>query len=230
MKILYQDEDLLVVDKPSGLVVHRGWAREDVTAMDLARELCGTYVHPVHRLDRATSGALVFALNAEAAKAMNKAFEEHAVAKTYALIARGYFPEVIDVDHAVPRGESNVRGETPELVPAFTSFRCVSRIEGASFVLASPTTGRLHQIRRHARHLSHPILGDTTYGDGKRNREWREKGLTRLALHAHSIAFAHPRTREQMCVVAPLAEDLARVCERVGLSVAFRLETPATRV
>lgn len=230
MKILYRDEDVLVVDKPSGLVVHRGWAREDVTAMDIARELSGTYVYPVHRLDRATSGALVFALSAEAAKVLNKAFEVHSVAKTYALIARGYFPDAVDVDRPVPRGESNVRGETPELVPAFTSFRCISRIDGASFVLASPTTGRLHQIRRHARHLSHPILGDTTYGDGKRNREWREKGLRRLALHATSLAFEHPRTRAPMHVVAPLSDDLVSVCERVGLRTEFRLETPAPRV
>ncbi len=214
VEILYRDEHLVVLDKPSGLAVHRGWATDKVTAMTVARAKTRRHVHPVHRLDRGTSGVLVFALDAETASLLSAQLREHAVEKRYLALVRGVTPEQGRIDHPVPRSPKGPR------VDAVTAYaRLGVALDRYSLVELIPETGRLHQIRRHMKHINHPLIGDTRYGDGRENRKLRaEHGLVRLALHASSLTFAHPHTGAAISIVAPLPDDLRAPLERMGFS------------
>jgi len=222
--LLYRDDHLAAFAKPSGLLVHRGWGDDAIVALDLAREALGQYVFPVHRLDRPTSGVLVFALSAEAAATLSGAFERGEVRKTYLALVRGVPAESGLVDHPIPRREGGPR------VPAVTAFRLrhavatsapeafAPEIRRAALVEAWPRTGRLHQIRRHLKHISHPIIGDANYGKGDLNRLFRGAvGLMRLALHAAAIELPHPATGAALRAAAPLPDDLRAPFERLGI-------------
>lgn len=213
IEVLYADDDLAVVAKPSGLLVHRGaMARERDVAMVRARHTLGRHVYTVHRLDRATSGAMLLALSPEMASALSRSFELGEVHKTYLALVRGVAPLHVVVDHPVPKDEG------AERVPAVTELRRLWEGPHCSWVAAMPQTGRFHQLRRHLKHLHHPIVGDTNYGDGATNRRFRaEILLTRLALHAARLVFTHPRTGMPMNVVAPLPPDLAEPLRRLGV-------------
>ncbi len=177
--------------------------------------LGGDHVYPVHRLDRGTSGALVFARTREAAAALGRAFESGAVHKTYLALVRGSPPERTVVDYAIPKSEDGPR------VPAVTHFRVLGRspVDRCSLVLATPETGRLHQVRRHLCHIRHPIVGDVKHGSGEINRHYRATyALHRLALHAVSIAFDHPAGGARVDVIAPLSADFAAALLALGLS------------
>jgi tRNA pseudouridine65 synthase len=217
IEILYRDEDVIVVDKPSGLLTHRSaMARDADVAMTRVRDAIGQRVWPAHRLDRATSGALLFALSEESARALGQAFEAGAVDKIYVAIARGIVAEHAIVDHPVPRGEGRER------VAAVTE---IARLHAdpngrVSLVEARPRTGRFHQIRRHLSHLRHPIAGDSNYGTGWFNRWMRaETGLARLALHARCIEF--PTRAGRVIVKCPLAPDFAQALERLDVAPAI---------
>lgn len=215
LPVLYRDDDLIVVNKPSGLLVHRGWGDDGVVALTLVRDAVGRHVHPVHRLDRGTSGALVFALHPEAARRLQRSLEDPASAtrKRYVALVRGVPPEAVVVDHPIPRAPDGPR------VAAVTELRrlCVV-LERYAVVEAVPRTGRLHQVRRHLKHLSHPIIGDVNYGKGEHNRWFRERfDLRRLALHALEIVIAHPRTGVPLAIVAPAPADLAVPFEAMGV-------------
>jgi tRNA pseudouridine65 synthase len=213
LSVLYQDDDLLVVDKPSGLVVHRGWARDGEVVMTLARALACRHVYPVHRLDRGTSGVLVLALTAAAAGALGEAFESGRVRKRYLALVRGIAPEAGVVDHPIPRAPGGPR------VPAITRYRRLATFERYSWLEASPETGRLHQVRRHLKHISHPVIGDVRYGKGEHNRLFRTRfGLYRLALHAAEISFEHPVSGAPSSFAAPLPADLAGPLAAMGLT------------
>lgn len=212
LPLLFLDDAVAVVSKPSGMLVHRGWDNDRVVAMSEVRDQLGRWVYPVHRLDRGTSGALVFALSPEHARTLGEAFEEGRVEKRYLALVRGIMPEAGTIDHPVPRSPDGPR------VPAVTDFRRLAVFERFSLVEVRPRTGRFHQIRRHLKHLSHPIVGDVNYGRGEINREFRERfGLRRIALHAASVGFAHPVIGEQVEVVAPVPEDLAGPLAAMGL-------------
>jgi tRNA pseudouridine65 synthase len=214
LDILFLDDHLVVVNKPSGLLVHRGWAAESDVAMFRVRDQLGAHVYPVHRLDRGASGALVFARTKEAAGTLGRAFEMQQIDKRYLALVRGTPPDAGTVDHPIPKGETGAR------VPAVTRFVRVARseVERCSLVLAVPETGRTHQIRRHLRHLGHPLIGDVNYGSGEINRHYRAGyDLHRLALHASSIAFDHPATGARVALTAPMPEDLGRVLARLEL-------------
>lgn len=215
IRLLFVDEHVVVADKPSGLLVHRGWDNDDDVAMFRVRDAVGgRHVHPVHRLDRGTSGALLFARNPEAAASLCRSFEENRVAKTYLALVRGEPPAEGLVDHPIPKKEDGPR------VEARTRFRLISRspVDRCSLVVAMPETGRLHQIRRHLRHVNHPLVGDVTYGSGVINRHYRARyDLHRLALHASRLAFDHPVTGARIVVDAPLPEDLSAAFARLGL-------------
>jgi tRNA pseudouridine65 synthase len=201
--LLHRDDAIAAFAKPSGLLVHRGWADDDTVAVDLARAALGARVHPLHRLDRATSGVLLFALDPGAAAAMMHLFERGEVKKRYLALVRGVPPAAGVVDHPVPKGEGGPR------VPAVTAYRTLATVGRWSLVEARPETGRLHQIRRHLKHLGHPIVGDVNYGKGDVNRFFREGyGLHRLALHAAEVRFRHPVHGEEVVVRAPVPEDL----------------------
>jgi tRNA pseudouridine65 synthase len=205
---------LVAVNKPSGMAVHRGWSREKIVAMKVARDLLGRHVYPVHRLDRATSGVLLLALDPGTARGIQEKFEAGGMAKRYLALVRGIPPEEGVIDHPVPRSPRGAR------VPAVTTFRRLATFERYALVEVTPKTGRLHQIRRHLKHISHPLIGDVRYGKGEHNRLFRERfGLHRLALHALELAFDHPATGEPLRITAPVPEDLARPLREMGMAV-----------
>jgi tRNA pseudouridine65 synthase len=227
LDLLHEDAVLAAFAKPSGLLVHRGWGDDRVTALDLAREQLGRRVFPVHRLDRATSGVLLFALTSEAAAAIHACFEDGRVHKRYLALVRGAPPASGVVDHPIPRREDGPR------VPAVTAYRRLAVVDlppldGApegrhparyALVEALPATGRLHQVRRHMKHLGHPVIGDVNYGKGDHNRLFRERfGLRRLALHAAELRLPHPRTGLPLTIAAALPLDLRGPFERLGLA------------
>jgi tRNA pseudouridine65 synthase len=214
--LLYCDEHLAIVDKPSGLLVHRGWGTDESVAMTLLRDQLGRWVYPVHRLDRGTSGALAFALDPPTAALLHEAFEKGRALKRYLALVRGAPPESGVIDHPIPSKPGGPR------VSAVTAFRRVATAGRFSLVEADPRTGRLHQIRRHLKHLGHPLVGDVNYGRGEINRLFREQyGLHRLALHALALSFEHPRTGAPVAVQAPLPDDLRGPLVRVGFSAEF---------
>jgi tRNA pseudouridine65 synthase len=216
LPVLYQDGILLAVDKPTGLAVHRGAARDRTVALQLVRDRAGRHVHAVHRLDRATSGVLLFALDPATARRLQDQFEAGAVAKRYLALVRGIPPESGVIDHPIPRDVDGPR------VPALTEFRCLATFERYALVEARPRTGRRHQIRRHFKHLSHPLIGDVRYGKGEHNRLFRDRfSLHRLALHAIELAFDHPETGEAVRIVAPVPEDLAGPLRAMGMGTSL---------
>lgn len=214
--LLFLDEHLVVVNKPSGELVVPGWARGEATTMTRVRDALGRWVYPVHRLDRGTSGAVVLALSRDDAAHLSASWS--AVEKRYVALARGRFPlHEVHVDHPVRKGEQGT-----ERVEAVTDLRGVAHSprDRCSLVEAWPRTGRLHQIRRHLKHLSHPILGDVNYGDGRENRRYRSAwALHRLALHAAQLWLPHPKTGEVLELWAPLPPELVDVWEALELPI-----------
>lgn len=211
LRVLYEDPRLVAVDKPSGLVVHRGWAPDRDTVIDRARAQLGGFVAPLHRLDRGTSGVLLLARDPATASALGAAFTAGAVAKTYLALVRGRPPAAGRIDHPLPRREGGER------VPARTEYRTLvtSPVARCSLVEARPVTGRPHQIRRHLKHISHPLVGDVRWGKGDVNREFRERfGLHRLALHAVRVCV---RWRgEELVLESPPAPELISAWEALG--------------
>jgi tRNA pseudouridine65 synthase len=215
LRILYQDESCVVVDKPSGMIVHRGWANDDRDLLRVTRDILGRYVYPLHRLDRGASGAVLFALNEDAARILNRSFAERSMDKRYLALTRGHPPEHGLIDHPVPRAPGEER------VPAQTEYFRIGAFERYALVVALPKTGRLHQIRRHLKHLSCPLIGDVRYGKGEHNRLFRERyGLDRLALHAAALRFAHPVTGQRITVRAPLEGTFAHCLSQLALKEA----------
>ena len=219
MNILYRDDYLVSVDKPPGLLVHRTGldAGETRFALQLVRDQIGQQVWPVHRLDKGTSGVLLFALDAATARALGQAFERgEAMRKTYRAIVRGWPPESGVIDHPLKRMPDDMRSEREEIQDALTHYRTLERYElplaqGAfpttrcALVELQPVTGRRHQLRRHLKHIAHPILGDATHGKGPLNRALAELlGLQRLWLHAGRLELRHPVTDSPVQIDAAL--------------------------
>ncbi|HUT78857.1 MAG TPA: pseudouridine synthase [Polyangia bacterium] len=219
-EVVHRDERLIAVVKPAGLIVHRGWGLDPVTLTGLVRRLVGLpAVHPVHRLDRGTSGLVLFALDRESAVRLGSAFEAGSVHKRYLALVRGMAPDSAVIDHPLPRREGGPR------VPARTAVRRLADAptepRGSSLVEVCPDTGRPHQVRRHLKHLDHPVIGDANWGKGPLNREFRERyGLARMALHAAGLAFDHPFTQARLSLRAPLPPDLAGPLARMGFDPA----------
>lgn len=215
LPVLLRADRYVIVAKPSGLAVHRGDCRDRVTALDLVRDHVGRWVYPAHRIDRGTSGAVLFALDPEAAAVLQPLFAAGAVEKRYLALVRGCPPDEGLIDYAIPRSEGGPR------VPAITAFRRVAaRLTGerCALVEALPRTGRYHQIRRHLRHIGHPLIGDANYGKGALNRWYRDQyGLARLALHAAELAFVDPWTGAPVRASAAMPEDLAEPLARIGV-------------
>jgi tRNA pseudouridine65 synthase len=209
IEILYRDGDCVAVNKPSGLAVHRGWADDDAYAMTLVRDALGQWVYPVHRLDRGASGVLLFGLSPEAARVLCEQFERHSVAKTYVALVRGVPPDAATVDHPLRPDNSDVAQ------PALTELLRLEQFGRYAWVQARPRTGRLHQIRRHLKHLSCPIIGDVRYGKGEHNRLFRERyALHRLALHAQRLEFQNS-VGERLTIEAALPVELERALQQL---------------
>ncbi|CAN5272619.1 tRNA pseudouridine(65) synthase TruC [soil metagenome] len=201
----------MVVAKPSGISTHRGWDDSEDALLQQTRDTVNAYVYPVHRLDRGASGCVLFALDQEAARAFAEAWPE--ADKRYLAITRGHPPDELVIDHPIPRAPGEDR------VPAVTEIWRRESFGRYSVVEARPRTGRLHQIRRHLKHISCPLIGDVRYGKGEHNRLFRERfALHRLALHSISLRVPHPDGGE-LAVECPLAEDL--VAAIAAAKVAF---------
>lgn len=208
ISIVYQDDALVVVDKPPGIMTHRGFGDRTPALLQHVRDAVGAHLHPVHRLDRPTSGLVVFARDPGVAAVLARQFRHGLPRKRYLAWARGKPPEFGLLDYPVPRTKDGPR------VAARTAW-CRHRFHaGYSLVEAAPQTGRYHQIRRHLKHMSAPILGDVRYGDGRQNRRARaEHGLHRLALHAFQLVLQHPRDGRDLDLRAPVPPDLAAAIE-----------------
>jgi tRNA pseudouridine65 synthase len=201
VNILHRDARCVAVDKPSGVATHRGWADDDDALLQLVRDAVNAYVYPIHRLDRGASGITLFALDKEAARDFSSAWPN--ADKRYLAITRGHPAEHVIIDRAIPKAPGLDR------VPAKTEVWRRDTFGRYALVEARPHTGRLHQIRRHLKHISCPIIGDVRYGKGEHNRLWRERfALHRLALHCSSLVVAHPDGGE-LAVQCALAPDLA---------------------
>ncbi len=207
---------MVVVNKPAGMIVHRGWARDSVTALSVVRDMLGQWVYPVHRLDRATSGVLVFALSPEIAARLGDAFMSQRVEKRYLALVRGLAPEQALVDHPIAKEKGKPKLSALTRITRLASHpvtdELTQRARSYSWVEAVPLTGRPHQVRRHLKHIDHPIIGDVRYGKGEHNRLFRRRfGLERMALHAASLRLAHPLDETPLSLSAPLPADLASV-------------------
>jgi tRNA pseudouridine65 synthase len=224
LELLDTDDRLVVVGKPSGaLVVNTAWAGPpERTVLDRARAAWGAELVPVHRLDRGTSGVLLLARGGEAAEAWQRALAAEGADKTYLALVRGACTARAHVDHALADERGRVRPASTDVAPLLTATPSVPTAEETgsdprvSWVIARPRTGRTHQVRRHLKHLGHPILGDAAHGRGQLNRAFaRHHGLDRLALHAWSITLDDPWTGARRRWVAPIPTALREVLLRL---------------
>ena len=240
MRILYQDEWLVAVDKPPGLLVHRTGldAGETQFALQLLRDQLGRPVWPAHRLDKGTSGVLLFALDAETARALGLAFEApDLVRKTYRAVVRGWPSAEGLIAHPLKRLEDDARAGRVEVQDAQTRYRTLERYElplpysgfpttRCALVELQPLTGRRHQLRRHMKHLAHPIIGDATHGKGPLNRAVAERlGLQRLWLHALRLELPHPVSAAPLSIEAPCDqawEVWGSSCSALSVSASVR--------
>jgi len=213
IEVIYSDDSLVVVNKPSGLSVHRGADRGSTFALQIVRDQIGRYVYPLHRLDRPTSGVLAFALSPERARVANRAFEEGCVEKQYLALVAGTPDEHFVIDEPM----ANEPGGTP--VRACTEgTRLFVTEHGFSLVSVRPRTGRHHQIRRHMKRRHHKVAGDVEHGEGPVNRRLRaDFGLYRLALHALALTLPHPVDGKPLFLRASVPADLREPLERMGV-------------
>ncbi len=217
LEILYQDEYIVVVNKPSGLLVHKSMIdrHERFYAMKMLRDqLGGKWVYPLHRLDKPTSGVLVFALSSEYAREFSKVFANHDLKKSYIAVVRGYTDKEGVIDHPLKEKLDKITDAKADqdkaAQEALTAYKRLASIElpfavgrydtvRYSLVQLWPQTGRKHQLRRHMKHISHHILGDTKYGRGEHNKLIRKEfGLHRLMLHAYTMELYHPYKKEYL--------------------------------
>ncbi len=227
LPILYKDESLVVINKPSGLLVHRSVIDKYETrfAVQLLRNQLGQKVYPVHRLDKPTSGVLLFALNPEAAHLISRQWPS--VEKRYFALTRGKVSDC-EINHPVKTedkaGHEKVQTATT-IITCLNTF-CLPVVFGKqagrytetsfSLIEAQPKTGRKHQIRKHLKHISHPIVGDTRYGRGEINRYFRKHyHVNRLMLHCHTLRFCHPLKKKTVNVYAPLDATWLRLLSHV---------------
>ena len=226
LDILYLDDYLAVVTKPPGLLVHRTGldAGETRFALQMLRDQLGRMVWPAHRLDKGTSGVLLFALDADTARLLGQAFESgQGLQKTYRAVVRGWpLPQGL-IDHPLKRMPDDMRTERLEVQPAqsrFATLRCFElpipqsqaqqgfASTRCAEVTLEPLTGRRHQLRRHMKHIAHPILGDATHGKGPLNRAVADLiGLQRLWLHAERLQLPHPVSGQPLVIDAPLPAE-----------------------
>ncbi|WP_318491948.1 tRNA pseudouridine(65) synthase TruC [Photobacterium leiognathi] len=229
LEILYRDEYLIAVNKPAGMLVHRSWldSHETVFVMQTLRDQIGQHVFPLHRLDRPTSGVLLFGLSSEIAAEMMPMFAGRDMHKTYHAVVRGWIKEAAVLDYPLKVELDKIAdknaSEEKEAQPAVTAYEPLATVETDIAVGRYPTsryclvemkpeTGRKHQLRRHMHHLSHHIIGDVNHGDGRHNRMFREHyDCHRLMLHASRLQFAHPITGEPIDICADIDETWQRV-------------------
>jgi len=216
-EILYEDDRFVVINKPCGIMVHRSKISEDTRfVLQLLRDQINLRIYPVHRLDRATSGVLVFGKDREAAGFLATQFREQTVHKKYVAIIRGHVSDQDTIDYPLAKSPQH---EAQSAITHYTKISdteidaAISRYPTSrySFVEIKPETGRRQQIRRHFSHLRHPIIGDKKNGDCKHNNYFQKHfDLHRLFLHAQEIQFKHPGLEKPLLIKADWNEEFER--------------------
>jgi tRNA pseudouridine65 synthase len=218
LEIVYQDDHIIAINKPHGLLVHRSSIANDAKefALQLLRDQVGRHVSPVHRLDRKTGGLLLFAFEKDVEIALHQQFQNGQVMKKYLAVLRGHSPDQQDIDYPLAKENGTVQ-------EAFTAFVTLKRAElnipfgkhetsRYSLVEATPTTGRMHQLRRHFAHIFYPIIGDRKHGCNKQNKFFKEQwDMTTMLLHASQLSFKHPVTADQVILKADIGQEFQRM-------------------
>ena len=223
LEIVYQDDHIIAINKPHGLLVHRSSIANDAKefALQLLRDQVGRHVSPVHRLDRKTGGLLLFAFEKDVEIALHQQFQNTLVKKKYLAVLRGHSPDQQDIDYPLAKENGTIQ-------EAFTSFVTLERVELAipfgkhetsrySLVEATPTTGRMHQLRRHFAHIFYPIIGDRKHGCNKQNKFFKENwDMTTMLLHASELEFSHPVSGDLIKLNAETGTEFNRMKELMG--------------
>jgi tRNA pseudouridine65 synthase len=223
LSVIYQDDYLIAINKPHDLLVHRSSIAADVQefALQMLRDQIDRHVFPAHRLDRKTGGVLLFALDKTTEVAMQQQFAANEVSKSYLAVVRGHTPDSGEIDYPL-------RKENGTLQDAFTAYQTLARTElpvalgkhptsRYSLVEAKPTTGRMHQLRKHFSHIFHPIIGDRTHGCNKQNKLFTETWtMNTMLLHAKSLSFDHPVTKQPITIQAAIQPEFERMMDLMG--------------
>lgn len=218
LEILYEDESIVAINKPHGLLVHRSSIARDTSefALQILRDQLGKTVYPAHRLDRKTGGVLLFSLNKETDQYLQKCFQDHQIDKKYLAVLRGFAPKEGLIDYPLKKDNGTLQ-------EAQTSFRLLATSEidipsgqfstsRYSLVEANPLTGRMHQLRRHFAHIFYPIIGDRPHGCNKQNKFWKDTyQMDTMLLHASELTFTHPLSGETIHVKAAIQADFQKV-------------------
>lgn len=226
LEIIYQDEYLVAINKPHDLLVHQSPIARNAEefAIQILRNQINQKVYPVHRLDRKTSGVLLFALDKDTNRNLVEQFTNKSTEKKYWAIVRGFCPDELTIDYALHRDDG-------VLQDAVTKIKTLEKAEidlplgkhqtsRYSLIEAEPLTGRMHQIRKHLAHILHPIIGDRPHGCNKQNKLWLEKfNMKTMLLHAHSLTFQHPYTKENIVLTAQPSQVFTKVYQLLNFKV-----------
>lgn len=228
LEIIYQDDYLVAINKPNGLLVHRTKIANDATefALQILRDQLGRKVYPAHRIDRKTSGILLFSLDENTDSLMQQQFSEGKVDKRYLAIVRGFTPDEELIDYPLKK-------ENGKLQEAITKYKTVDKIElklpfmghstsRYSILEVEPLSGRMHQIRKHLAHVHHPIIGDRPHGCNKQNKLFKEKwNMMSMMLHASSVVFSHPVSNKTIKIKAQPSEEFLRTYQFLNFKSHF---------
>ncbi|MFC5284250.1 pseudouridine synthase [Pedobacter alpinus] len=226
LEIVFQDKDLVLINKPHGLLVHQSPIARDAEefALQLLRDQIQQNVWPAHRLDRKTSGLLLFALNKETNSLLQALFRDNLIKKKYLAVVRGHTPDEMEIDYPL-RKENGVMQE------AFTAFRTLQKTEipvalgkhhtsRYSLVEATPQTGRMHQLRKHFAHINHPIIGDRPHGCNKQNKFFKDTWqMDTMLLHASELSFEHPNDKKKLTFEANIQPEFTRTLNLLNFSL-----------
>jgi tRNA pseudouridine65 synthase len=227
--ILYEDDEYIAIDKPWGMLVHRTRISEDnVFVLQLLRNQIKRRIYPIHRLDRATSGVLIFGKNPDAASRLGMMFQDKIVEKQYVAVVRGYVDERGTIDYALV--DDVEAGDIRQ--PAITHYTRLDQSEipvaiglkyqtaRFSLVAVELETGRRQQIRKHFAHIFHPVIGDRRHGDVKHNHYFKDVfDIPRMLLHSYRLSFVHPDSNLPVEIIAPIDEIFAQALRIVELKM-----------
>ncbi len=225
LDILFQDDHLIAVNKPHGLLVHRTGMAADATefALQLVRDQVGRFIYTIHRLDRKTGGALLFAFDEDTLRSMQHMFASRLIHKSYLAIVRGHTDDSGVIDYPLKNDRDIIQ-------QAITKYHTLDRSEidvpfgkhptsRYSLLEVLPETGRFHQIRKHLAHMDHPIIADRPHGCNKQNKLFLEKfGMDTMMLHAAEVSFVHPHHGNPVLIQAPLHLEFRRMIDLLGFS------------
>lgn len=225
LEILFEDEDLIAINKPHGLLVHKSSIAADTSefALQLLRDQIGKKVYPAHRLDRKTAGVLLFSLNKEMDSAIQTAFSQNLIKKEYLAVLRGHTEPEGTIDYPLKKENGTIQ-------EALTHYKTLAQTEidlpfgkfltsRYSLVLAEPQTGRMHQLRRHFAHIFHPIIGDRPHGCNKQNKLWKDTfEHDTMLLHAKKIQFKHPINQQDIIIEANIQPEFQRALDLLNIN------------